>query len=267
MQASPAGDAWQLPYKVYDGTDFEVTMVRLMGRLTSLAIGDTTTEMTISDSTGLVSLVRTAMDDDVDWATTLPTLEVGRLMEFVVQLKLTGEANMLLNPLFVRPLPSGEANRYTEHLLECMFFYAQTTKGPLPPINTTPGGAGGVGMGGHAMGSGAFGASSGGYGAAAGRGANSWGGAGSTSSPSGAALAAADGGRFGDSNVEAVAKAYEALKDVGGEEGTSVHDAHSWLLRNGYRMDEHTLRNAIGHLTMEGQLYSTVDEEHHRVTS
>lgn len=207
------------------------------------------------------------MDDDVDWATTLPTLEVGRIMEFMVMLKVAGESNMMLNLLCARPLP--DANRYTEHLLESMFFFAQTTKGPLPPINTAPGGGGGVGMGGHAMGSGAFGASSGGYGAAAGRGAGAsgWGGPGSSSSPSGNALAAADGGRYGDSNVEAVAKAYEALKDAGGEEGTSVRDVHGWLMRNGYRMDEHTLRGAIAHLTMEGQLYSTVDEEHHRVTS
>lgn len=308
VQLSAAQDAWVLPYKLHDGTDFELNQVRIMGRLTDFVTEEvsscesrsqlsasnparsaellsqrqpitllpisvspscpqqTRSSMTISDSTGLVSIKVYHMDDDVGWAVLAPTLMVGSLVDVVLMLKVTGGSEnpaLLLN--YVSAKLVTDANRYTQHLLECMYYYAAITKGPLPPINTAPGAS--LSSAGHAMGSGAFGGAAGGYGAGrAGAGAaGSWGGAGSSSSP-GQTLAAAPSGRFADANVDAVLKAYEALNEAAGDEGTHVRAVHSWLGRNGVRMDEHTVRTSIEHLVMEGFLYSTIDEEHHKAT-
>ena len=142
--------------------------------------------------------------------------------------------------------PIKDSNAFTAHMLACMHTYLMVTKGPLPP------------PGGHAPAV----ATTGGFGASA-----TWGGA-----ASGAAVAAT-GGRFADPNVEAVSRAFDACKDSGAtEEGTAVAEIVAVLKRNSHSsgrppLTEKDVRDAIATLTMEGFLYSTVDEDHYRSTT
>jgi hypothetical protein len=170
-------------------------------------------------------------------------------------------ADMLtLSTLSVKPLKDG--NALTMHLLACMHAHCVLTKGALPP----PGGAAGAGGAGAGMGAGA----GGGFHAGAAGGGAAWGGAASGAAK---AAAAAGGGRFADPIMETVMSAFEMCKDSGAsEEGTSIAEVVAVIKRRGASpggptLSENDIRQAIQTLSMEGFLYSTVDDNHYRSTA
>jgi hypothetical protein len=182
----------------------------------------------------------------------------------------SGVPSLSLNVLSVRPI-TGDA--YVMHLLNALYHSQLIARGPLPPPNAA--GA----AGGHAMGSGAFGGGAGGYGA--GRGGapapGAWGGASSSAAGGGMALHAGSAaptgtGALADPVVAAVLSAFQTT-GAGQDEGVSVNSVINYLRSGGVRhipqaagASEEAIRHAVGVLSMEGMLYSTVDDNHFRTT-
>jgi len=301
LKVSAANDGFVLADPDHQGHPVEVQMVRLAGRVLSVSDDFTRCAIALHDGTGQANIVHFTSEDDLYWPSIRPLIQCVRgacaafarlctdaragarapprspprpsrpalprpplparrqhtYIDVVANVRKAQDAPTvaeMLNLSTVSVKPIKDANAFTMHLLACMHTHAMITKGPLPP----PGGA--AGGGGAAAGS-AFG---GGGGAA-------WGGA-ASGSPA-AAAAHAGGGRFADPNMEVVLSAFEACKDSGAsEEGTSVAEVLALIKRQPTAagrpvLSENDIRAAIQTLSMEGFLYSTVDDNHFRSTA
>lgn len=138
---------------------------------------------------------------------------------------------------FIQPLP--DTNEITHHMMSALYAHLVATKGALSAPGQAPGMTATFGSGGGASG---FNPSS-------------------TPAIGGAAVA---GNSASKEMQTVVGRAFTELGTT--DEGASIEAVHTHLATAGVNMDEAQLRSIVDSLSMQGLLYSTVDENHYATT-
>lgn len=135
--------------------------------------------------------------------------------------------------------PVKDTNEITHHMMSALYAHLVATKGALSAPGQAPGMTATFGAG---AGAGGFNPSS-------------------TPAIGGAAVAATPGGADMQSLVAA------AFTELGtSDEGASIQAVAAHLASGGSTVDEAQLRTIVDSLSMQGLLYSTVDENHYAST-
>ncbi|EQC33428.1 hypothetical protein SDRG_08943 [Saprolegnia diclina VS20] len=219
----------------------ELHNIRVVGILTDMSPNSTNITFTLNDGTGLLaSRLFLQVDDDHYQQQLVESLREGIYISAVGNLRtFSGKTTMTC----YTATPVEDFNELTHHFLDCIYSHLRNLHGVIggaPPVAKQD-----PGFGSPTAGYNSFGASStGGYGQQ------------STYQN----FAATDSG-FSDPGQQAI---LDILGATALEMGLSVDQIKQQL--NG-RLSEAQLREALGYLTNEGHIYSTIDENHFKRTA
>jgi replication factor A2 len=216
---------------------FAVHQVRMIGTVESQTRGSTNTTYVVSDGTGCIEVHQyVAKSDEATPAVAIPD---GALV------KVHGAIKNMANKISVNAYHIAEVkdwNEMTHHYLTAALTHLQNTEGPIP------------------------GTASGNKSAAFGMG----GGMSMVPNSSGQSLNAALGGGLAAgggaaANLnQAVKEVYKELGEIrGNNQGVDFQSALERLSKTGTNISEAQLRSAVAELTDEGEMYTTIDEEHY----
>jgi len=214
---------------------FAVHQVRIIGTVESQTRGSTNTSYVVSDGTGCIEVQQYLAKNDE--GTPVAAIPDGALV------KVHGAIKNMANKISVNAYHIAEVkdwNEMTHHYLTAALTHLQNTVGPIPGTtsgskNAAFGMGGGMSMVPNAAGQSLNAAAVGG--AAAGGGANV---------------------------NQAVKEVYRELGEIRGDgSGVDFKSALEKLSKTGTIMSEPQLRSVVAELTDEGEMYTTVDEEHY----
>ncbi|OQR92724.1 replication protein A 32 kDa subunit [Achlya hypogyna] len=219
----------------------EVNNVEIVGLLTDVSQNSTNITFSVNDGTGLISArLFLQADDDHYQQQLVESLRDGVYVAAVGNLRTFG-GKTSLTCFSVTPVEN--FNQVTHHFLECIYTHLRNVHGALNSAPTAmkqdPG----------------FGAQTGGYNSF---GMSTGGGFGQQSTYQN--FAATDSG-FSDPGQQAI---LDILGASSLDMGLSIDQIKQQL--NG-RLNDAQLREALGYLTNEGHIYSTIDENHFKRTA
>jgi replication factor A2 len=246
---SPSHDSWQLRVGPESTAKYvELSLIRLVGRIVSVdEVNLTQSTYVLHDGTGEVTLTHYFSEEDTEFAVTRSALRPHNYCEVVASVKYGvaggGSPAMNLQLWIIRPLK--DSNALLSHLMSALYNHLLIEKGPLAP----PMGAGAH----HSVATGAFGGSVSGYGGRC-----------------GPATMLSSAGGDGQSTTEmkpelrAVLAAFKDLGE-GNEDGASIAAVQQRVAHLG--ISEAEISKSVDFLSMEGFIYSTIDDYHFKVTS
>lgn len=222
--------------------NIEITTITVVGKILSVQEHATRTLLTIDDGTGTMEVMQWMNDTDSDTLNQMKEdWRVGAYVRVYGNLR-TFERKKSMVAYSIKPVH--DYNEVTYHFLQCVFQHLHLTKGAPPAAGAAP----------SPMGFGAKPAFQ-----QQQQGGNNY-------TPGGTAVASAPGGGGGGVNEDLMA-VYHQPDIMSRDSGISNDDVIQALKARGAPYTAQTILQAIQFLTNEGNLYSTVDENHHKSTA